>query len=91
MVHIVAETTVGDARTEARPERLQLGLWAPSLTEQGFAPYLRDIAAFEADDTAISRLHARGLLTFSQHVTAREKLAKRIKASLTDGALGAPR
>lgn len=67
---------------QPRPISLSLGLWAPTLTEQGFAPYLPDISAFEADDIAISRLHARGLLTYAQHVLAREKLAKRIKNSL---------
>lgn len=66
-----------------RPASLRLGLWAPTLTEQGFGPFLgADLEAFEADDTAISRLHARGLITYSQHVRARERLAKKIATVL---------
>lgn len=70
------------------PSTLSLGLWAPSLREQGFDALLpaEDVDAFMADDTAISRLHARGVISYSAHIKAREKLASKIKAALRSAA-----
>lgn len=69
------------------PGSIQLGLWGPTLAEQGFGPFLdaHDMDHFQQDDAAISRLHVRGLITYSQHIAAREKLAKKIKAALKIG------
>jgi hypothetical protein len=74
------ESGRGSLPAPTAPSELSLGLFAPTLTEQGFRPFFGEdqTDAFEADDKAISRLHARGLITYEQHKKAREKLFKRI-------------
>lgn len=66
------------------PTSIQLGVFAPSLAEQGFAPFLLpdELERFQAHDIAISRLHVAGLITYASHIRAREKLAKQIKKAL---------
>lgn len=66
------------------PDTLELGIWAPTLAEQGLAPFLgaHDLEHFQADDVAISRLHVRGLISYSAHIKAREKLGKLIKKAI---------
>lgn len=60
-----------------------LGGVGPKLSEQGLEGLLsaEDIAHFERDDEAISRVYVRGLIPHSAHVKARDKLAKRIQAA----------
>lgn len=66
------------------PATIKLGLWAPSLADQGFGPFLspEDLERFQGDDLAISRLHIGGLITISAHEAARKKLAKKISQAL---------
>lgn len=91
------EVTAGAATRDpqpALPSSVGLGGFGPSLTEQGFAPFLieDELMRFEACDQSISRLWAHGLLTQAQCLAARKKLAMKIKKALrrpvSDGALG---
>lgn len=68
------------------PRSIQLGLWAPTLREQGFDLLLppERVDHFMQDDAAISRLHIRGLIPYSVHIKAREKLCKAIKAEIAE-------
>lgn len=61
-----------------------LGGFGPKLTEQPAlvaALDFTDLVHFERDDEAISRLFVRGLIPYTVHVRAREKLAAKIKAA----------
>lgn len=93
----MAETTqskgVVRPLSKARPKSIQLGGFSPSLTEQGFREILAstDVEHFEKDDIAISRLFTRGMLTYTQHVQAREKLAKKIRTAVDSADLKAGR
>lgn len=88
MVHIVDETPASDARVEARPATgptsFSLGGFGPTLKEQGMEILLckADVKHFDLDDAAISRLFQRGLISYSVHVKAREKLAAKIRAAI---------
>jgi hypothetical protein len=64
--------------------KFTLGGFGPKLSDQGLEPYLsaEDIAHFDRDDEAISRLHVRGLIPYSVHVKARQKLAAKIRAAV---------
>lgn len=61
--------------------QFSLGAFGPRLAEQGLEGYLdaRDIEHFDRDDEAISRLHMRGIIPYSVHIKAREKLAKSVR------------
>ena len=65
---------------------LTLGLYEPSVSEQLKGRLTRaDLAVFDRDNVAISRLLVRGLLTGTEAHKARTRLVKRIQATVKKG------